>query len=57
MQLKLTVLLTRDIIALILIGIASVLLFSSFALVQSAAPQAAKRSFESKIPAGCPFFR
>jgi hypothetical protein len=54
MQLTLTVLTRRDVIGLILIGIASVLLFSRFALVQSAAPQVTKRSFENKIPPQVP---
>ena len=54
MQLTLTVFTRRDIIGLILIGIASLLLFSRFGLVQSAAPQATKRTFENKIPPQVP---
>jgi hypothetical protein len=54
MQLTLTVLTRRDIIGLILIGIASVLLSSRFAVVHSAAPQMTKRSFENKIPSHVP---
>lgn len=53
MQLTLTALTRRDIIGLILIGIASVLLFSRFALGQSA-PQSLKRSFENKTPPHVP---
>src|SRR5258705_1606336 len=53
MQLFLKALSTRAIVGLILIGIASVVLFSRFALVQSA-PQSAKRSFENKIPPQVP---
>jgi hypothetical protein len=54
MHLTLTVLTRRDIIGLVLIGIASVLLFSRFALVQSATPQVTKRSFENKTPPQVP---
>jgi hypothetical protein len=53
MQLKLTVLARRDITRLILIGIASVLLLSTFALVQSAS-QLTKRSIENKVPSHVP---
>lgn len=44
----------RDAIGLFLIGIATSLLFSQLALVQSAAPQQAKRTFENKIPEHVP---
>ena len=54
MQLMLIVLTRRAVTALILIGIVSVLLFSRLALVQNAAPQATRRSFENKIPPQVP---
>ena len=54
MQLTSTTLLRRDTIALILIGIASVLLLSQFPLVHSAAMQLTRRSFENKIPPQVP---
>lgn len=44
----------RDIVAFSLLAVSCVFLFSTFALVQSAAPQASKRSFESKIPSQVP---
>jgi hypothetical protein len=50
----LTLLSRRNIIALTLFAISCVLLFSTLALVQSAAPQARKRSFENKIPQQVP---
>ena len=54
MQRLLTVLTRRAIIAVILVGIASVLLLSRFALVHSAAQQVTKRTFENKIPPQVP---
>ena len=54
MQLVLTVWTRRAIIAFILIGIASALLLSRFALVHSAAQEVTKRSFENKIPPQVP---
>jgi hypothetical protein len=50
----LTVWARRAVTALILIGIASVLLLSRFALVHSAAQQVTKRSYENKIPPQVP---
>jgi hypothetical protein len=44
----------RNFFALLLLGIASAVLFSRFALVESAAPQDAKRAFENKIPTHVP---
>ena len=44
----------RNTIGLLLIGVASVLLFSRLTLVQNAAPQQTKRTFENKIPAHVP---
>jgi len=38
----------------LLIGIAAVVVCSQFALVQNAAPQQAKRTFENKIPEHVP---
>jgi hypothetical protein len=54
MPLCLSALARREIITLILIGVASLLLFSRFPLVQSAAPQATKRSFANKTPKQVP---
>jgi hypothetical protein len=44
----------RNVISLLLIGIAAVVVCSQFALVQNAAPQQAKRTFENKIPEHVP---
>jgi len=44
----------QNTIGLLLIGVASVLLFSRLTLVQNAAPQQTKRTFENKIPAHVP---
>ena len=54
MQLTLSVSSRRDIVGLILFGVTCVLMFSRLVLIQNAAPQATKRSFENKIPPHVP---
>lgn len=54
MQLSVRALSRRDAIGIIAIALASMLLLSKLASVQSAAPQVARRSFEIRIPSQVP---